>query len=363
LYFKKLACLFVATTLLASTFLFGTVNAQQSSLVTEKAGLTSISLNQINDYPEVKEVITERGFDYIFDEKNESDEAVLEKYDLPTTVEPSTEVMQVVGEENIDRLSEKYGLVKPKTTIVDYKQNIIFDPQSIGTQSANIWYLIYLDTPASFTVQVTNIGTDPLDTIRGTLRKFNLNGQTFSQASSITFTKTEVNTGIVYNWVQPKDKVSDFFQYEITVSEDGSTLSYNNLGETLHTHVYQRYLFDAGSYSSLAALGGERHHFVSASALAGSGYNSNTAPAIRMTQKDHYQTPSWGSSTSAVDFRYNETILLGQRKFQELCQMEVNGLKAASDPDGKFSNLQEKYFDQVVYSLYLSEQYFGFVSQ
>ncbi|MFD1886526.1 hypothetical protein [Paenibacillus wenxiniae] len=113
----------------------------------------------------------------------------------------------------------------------------------------------------------------------------------------------------------------------------------------------------------MTALGGERHHFVSTKALTSNGYSYTTAPAIRMTQADHYKTGSRGGGTTATAFTTQEIALLKAKKYQELMQLEVNDFKASSDPDGKYSSLADKYLDQIVATLARCEKYFGFVSQ
>ncbi|WP_347488540.1 hypothetical protein ABDB91_15190 [Desulfoscipio sp. XC116] len=109
----------------------------------------------------------------------------------------------------------------------------------------------------------------------------------------------------------------------------------------------------------MATKGGERHHFISKDSLSKAGFNTNTAPAIRMIYKDHLKTPNWGSGTSQKAFRAEELKLLNAGKYEKLLKMEVNGFKTAPDSEGIYSNLADKYYDSLIYALYLAEKYFG----
>ncbi len=114
-----------------------------------------------------------------------------------------------------------------------------------------------------------------------------------------------------------------------------------------------------GAFKDVQALGGERHHFTSKDSLTAAGFNSNNAAAIRMMTNDHANTPSWGSGSAAILYRSTELALLREGKYREALQLAVDGLKAAPCSDGKYSNLQVKYYNEVVRALFLSELYFG----
>ena len=124
-------------------------------------------------------------------------------------------------------------------------------------------------------------------------------------------------------------------------------------------HNQVRYNFVAGPYTSITANGGERHHFVASNSIYLTGWNTSTAPAIRMIYRDHLNTPNWGNGTTQTLFRSQEVSYLRAGQYQTLLQMEVDGLKASPDSEGTYSNLADKYYDQLIYSLYLAEQYFG----
>lgn len=86
------------------------------------------------------------------------------------------------------------------------------------------------------------------------------------------------------------------------------------------------------------------------------------APAVRMTQLDHYKTGSREGGTTALLYRAQETALLKAKKYQELLQLEVDDFKASKDPDNQYTTLADKYLDQKVSLLARYEKYFGFTS-
>lgn len=109
----------------------------------------------------------------------------------------------------------------------------------------------------------------------------------------------------------------------------------------------------------MSASGGERHHFVSSNSLSLSGFNTSTAPAIRMMKDDHQKTPNWGSSTAAQNFRAQEREFLRQEKYEDLLKFETDALKNIDDPEGKFRSLAAKYNDYIVLCAYYYYGYFG----
>lgn len=62
----------------------------------------------------------------------------------------------------------------------------------------------------------------------------------------------------------------------------------------------------------MQALDGQRHHMPSKSVSPLSAYNG---PCIRMRTADHRLTASYGSGSSAVDFRNRESSLISGGKF------------------------------------------------
>lgn len=74
----------------------------------------------------------------------------------------------------------------------------------------------------------------------------------------------------------------DWFEYDLKVTESGVTTTANNEGDI----DPKRYYFVTGPYSSISALGGERHHFVSSSSL------EYFYPAILIDKKHRADIPN-----------------------------------------------------------------------
>lgn len=258
------------------------------------------------------------------------------------------------------KLSEKYNLVepeeKPVKTIVLVKtkgdsNNTLLKANAIG----NVWLLQYPVTDTNFSINVLNVGSDHLDSIYGYVQKYNLKSYNWALDTSKNVSRTQVGTGNVFSWTTAKNFVEEKFEYDITVTEDGVTWSYDNIGDNDIT----RYNFSVGAYSSITANGGERHHLVSSSALSKAGFNTNTAAVIRMITRDHANTSSWGSGTEQSNFRIKELTLIQSGNYQQLLQLEVDGLKRSVDSEGIYPNLQQKYYDEVLVALFIMEEYFG----
>lgn len=251
-------------------------------------------------------------------------------------------------------LEKKYNVDIPEPKINCESKYIVerdFKTRSVG----NIWVLNYLVTDKSFSIVVINIGIDPLDSVTGTIKLYGKSKKSWSYKDKASVSKYQVGNGNVKTWIKAKKYVKEKFEYDLTVVEDGTVWKYDNKGDDDRF----RYNFAHGPYNKLDANGGERHHFVSKKALDTTGYDSKTAYAIRMIYEDHKLTGSWGSSNLAKDYRDEEIKLLKNGDFEELLQKEVDDLKAKDDPDGEYNNLQQKYYDAVIYSLYEYEQLFG----
>jgi hypothetical protein len=380
--FKKIIVLAITLLLLIG----GTPSYTSAAVVfqqDQKSTFEYFTLDNLDQHQDVKDYIIAQGFEYYLNNGNlidQSDLNAVNIYEMPTEEETSqsleeeefnelielnetsellqtveTEVLPELDSEKRDYLIEKYNLEVPEVEKNNYDQNIFVERNTASNAILNVWYLTYLPTDTGLTIGIVNIGKDPIDKISGNLKKYDLSKSTWKSALTKTFNKIKANSGVVSAWATGKTAVSDYFEYKITVTDNGSTWNYDNLGKT----NLQRYSFDANYYNKLSALGGERHHFVSNDALKKTSFKPNSAPAIRMLYADHVKTPSWGSSFDAKAYRDAEVNLLSNKKYEDLLQMEVNGLKAAQDSEGNYRNLQEKYLDQVVYTLYLSETYFG----
>jgi hypothetical protein len=401
LMFKKRFISLIILALLISTGImpgYSSANSEDLNSISLQSNLELSIIENLEDHQDVKDYIIENGYEQylsnenqIFSEDlnydsefntnylndlltNQSDSSefqstqieeidfekqseLVEQYDLET---PSSEItsfdlIDEIDLEKRNQLIEKYDLETPSSEITSFDQDILVKRDLTTNAIANVWYLNYLPSNAGFTVAVVNVGKTPLDSVSGTLKKYNKKKEAWVLANSKLFTQKSVNSGIVYTWPNSKTAVSDYFEYNITVKEGSTSLTYNNTGETNH----QRYNFASGAYNKLEALGGERHHIVSANSLKENGFKATTAPAIRMIYKDHVNTPNWGNYTTSTIFRGRESLYLKAKEYKQLLQLEVDSLKTSLDSEGKFSNLQVKYFDEVVNSLYLAEKYFG----
>lgn len=169
----------------------------------------------------------------------------------------------------------------------------------------NLYFAI---TPTSTGYQITfhNQGLDAISTINFTMTITTYEG---AYVTSKTATLTNVKPGnTTYTWTIAK---SATIQETITLAGtgyDGETFILN--GSTV------RYNFAGGQYGTMQALGGQRHHIPSSNALSTTGVLSTYKGAcIRMLTSDHYRTASYGSSTSAINFRNQEIALINSGKF------------------------------------------------
>ncbi|SEL81213.1 hypothetical protein [Paenibacillus sp. OK003] len=365
---KKFLASIFATILIASSIFSTNVFANDLEIVPQSdTVLESFTSDELDQHPDIQALIEEKGMtDYIKND-DQSDEEILK---LNGIEEETTNIIYsedmngepiVLDEARINELVSKYNLEKPTPQIKEYEQHILVEksaqPQLQANVETNVWMLNYITTSASFTVTAVNVGNNPLDSINGTITKYNLSKKTFSPAGSSGFGRQQVKAGVVYTFASPQTAVSDYFVYDITVVEGSKTYKYTNKSDA--KPKYQRFLFTAGPYNSIAALGGERHHFVAANSLTKAGFLSTNFPAIRMMYDDHYLTPNWGSRAESVVFRDKEVALMKAKKFKELLQFELDEFAKIKDPDGYFANLQRKYYQEVLVVLDLSEKYFG----
>jgi multidrug efflux pump subunit AcrA (membrane-fusion protein) len=90
-----------------------------------------------------------------------------------------------------------------------------------------------------------------------------------------------------------------------------------------------------GSYGKLKGKGGEVHHMPANSV---SPLSRNKGPAVRMSEKDHRKTASWGNSREAKAYRKKQKKLIKEGKFKEAQRMDIDDVRS------KFGN---KYDDQI----------------
>lgn len=353
---KKITALLLMSLLLITSLFSNPTYAQESTVNTignDSQKFEGIEIEDIDNYPDVKEFIRENGFQHLLETGTEKDEFLNEQLNS----------FENLDQDRLSEIAEKLGLETPGKQNADIILDEVFlvkynDTDSVSTQNiSNIWYLTYSADDYGFKINLINIGFDKIDSITGSLAMYKKSGRSWVFGGSKAVSKLQVGNGTVDTWQFSKTNVSDYFEYNLTVTEDGQTWVYNN--KTDNKYLYQRYNFAVGPYNSLTASGGERHHLVSNTSLTAYGFNANTAPSIRMLAEDHEKTPNWGSSSANIAFRAKEQELLKQKKYEELIKLEVDAFKSINDPEGKYSNLAAKYNDYLVVCAYYYYDYFG----
>lgn len=190
-----------------------------------------------------------------------------------------------------------------------------------------------------------------LDSIQGTLTKYRLNGNNWVEFGTRNVNITNASNGTIFTWLVSSQYVKEKIEYKLTVLDNGGVHYFNNIGEDSHI----RYNFVAGPYNAITPMGGDCHHFIPAASLRANGYDSGTAYAIRMVRLDHHKTGSYGSSSYVSEC----TSLLANKEYLALMQHEVNDLKSIADPDGRYTNLQTKYYYEIVECALAYDKLFG----
>jgi hypothetical protein len=318
--------------------------------------LENIKLEDIGNHSDIEDYIREQGFEHLLSTGNEKYNFLSEQFDFTEMEKPL--ILREISDSDIEEIVNELGLKMPEPQEITIEENLLVE-RSPDNAVSNVWYLAYSTTGSDFSVDILNVGRDKIDSISGTLIKYNKQRQDWRFDSHIRFDKKGVGTGNVFKWIQSKEAVSDYFEYDITVIEDGTTWIYKNkVGDNKFT--WQRYNFDASAYSSMDALGGERHHIVAASSLEKAGFqNTGQFPAVRMMYDDHVKTPNWGNYSSSQRFRELEVSYMNDKDYMGLLKFEVNGLKGVNDPEGKYNNLADKYNDYIVAASYLALQFWG----
>lgn len=252
--------------------------------------------------------------------------------------------LEPTTKEKIREFNEKFDLENEAKEFIENSNSTRTDVlvlRDIETASVrSIWYITYYTTDSSFSMKVLELGS-PLDRISGRIFLYGYSGRTWlgTYKDYDNFVVTNVTNGTFYTWSVPVYYVKEKFEYSITVTEGSTIINYTNVGEDDQC----RYNFVAGSYTSIEARGGERHHFVSREALSAYGYNTNNAYCIRMIQADHYNTASHGNS----DFVAEEKAYFANGDYEGLIDREVLELKAEKDSEGEYMSLWHKYYDEV----------------
>ncbi|MGO5114666.1 hypothetical protein ACTQ33_06495, partial [Candidatus Avoscillospira sp. LCP25S3_F1] len=166
-----------------------------------------------------------------------------------------------------------------------------------------------------FVVSVTNIGVDALTTLHLDLRLTDYNNK---YIDSHAINDVNIPVGVrTYTWLKNK---SATIKENITYSGYAIDGPKYDLGP-MSTY---RYNFAGGAYGSMSSYEGQRHHIPSD---AVNGLTTYSGPCIRMLTEDHKKTSSYGSSTSAKEFRAKEEKLVKEGKFAEAMQMGINDIR------------------------------------
>ncbi|TQK62026.1 hypothetical protein FB479_106109 [Brevibacillus sp. AG162] len=310
--------------------------------------LETIYLKDIEVYDDVLEFIKENNFeDEIADLSKQSNSNSFEK----------TLSKHGVDEETERKLVEKYGLEKPEREERQASNQKVMIQRNLTTNGIDGIIAIRLDvddTWVELDLVHLQTGVRPIQRITGLVTQFNLSGSDWRIGQTKSVDRSSVRSGNFFSWKISKEAVSDYFEYDLRVTENNVTQRFDNKGDRDEAH--QRYNFEVDTYKNLKPKGGQRHHLVSAKALDDAGFNSGNAPCIRMMAEDHYNTPNYGGNKS---FRDKELNYLQNEQYEELLQFEVDALKDAEDSEGRYRNLQRKYYDAIIEALAQYHDYFG----
>lgn len=257
-----------------------------------------------------------------------------------------------ISSSDVEEIRTKYNLLLPNESKNGIIDNGYMCVKKKAGRILGAWYFYYTVSDSAFIINAALIDyNDPLDKVTGTVTRYTLNDTSWVRQTQRAVEKNNVMNGVVDAWFVSKWAVKEKFEYDLVIVDNGVTNRFNNINKNNN----YRYNFDAQPYNSFTANGGQRHHFVSQSALNSNGYNSNTAYCIRMMTADHRKTGSYGN-TSYVN---QESQMLKNRQYEALLQKEVNDLKSKQDCDGIAGTLQQKYNDEVVTCLFQYERLFG----
>lgn len=350
---KKFLSVISLSSLLVLTSIVGSnshaVAAQDNKIVFE-----SIDVEDLDKHPDVEQFIIENGFEEYVEEGKKSYDELAELYDLEGLYEPQS--VEGMDPETEERIRKKYNIPRPDPVVKEYDQQIIVQ-RNVSTNSidgAIMFNLIVGNSGANLYLIHLHAGIDPIDNITGTITKYNASGTRWREDDSKSFSKSNVRSGLLQSWSEGKNAVSDYFEFEVTITDAGVTYYKDGGGKD---QEYQRYNFQTGRYKDISALGGQRHHFISATPLRNAGFNPDYAPSIRMLTEDHYETPSYGRPGDS--HRKKEEELLKQQRYQALIDFNVEALRDAEDSEGYYDNLLEKYDTYVIEAAWLSEAYLG----
>ncbi|UFJ40653.1 hypothetical protein LOK74_22015 [Brevibacillus humidisoli] len=345
--FKKFMSLTLLTLLLLSSVFTNSLFASEEVVAEQKPKSSSevFRIEELDEHPDVVEFL----------EKNHLYDELQEFVDNPD-VQPLEKSDTNFSAEEKKRLEEKYGLVmsEPTTEPIqnDIQIGVIRNADDIDGLIA-IRLLAY-DWGCNLELVHLQLGVDPVDSIIGTVTKYNKDGRSWDWVDSKPVKETNVKSGSFYGWRTRISAVADYFEFDLTVTDEGNSLPYTNKG--IINASNERYNFNTDIYKELSSLGGHRHHLVSKKALEVAGFDPNYAPAIRMIVEDHYNTPNYGGNTK---FRQKEIELLKKQKYSELIEFELEALANSEDSEERFDNLYFKYEEELGEAVLMYEDYFG----
>lgn len=270
------------------------------------------------------------------------------QYERTATYINSNLGTNALNSSDVQRISKKYNLDLPlESTSGIIDSGDLFVKRDARDSIVDIWALTYIVNDTSFTVRSAFVDSDnPLDSVTGTINLYRLDNSSWIRKSSVSVNETNVRNEIVYRWSVVKWGVKEKFEYNITVSDNVISHSYDNINENNKV----RYNFAAGSYGdpTFTSNGGHKHHFVAKVALVANGYDSDDAYAIRMLAPDHRKTASYGNP----EYTTLITQLLANGQYEDALQMEVDNFKSIRDTQDNMGNFQQKYYNEIMGCLY-----------
>lgn len=333
---------------------------QPGNLIVER-----YSLAELDEHPEVIEYFKDVGiYDDITAEYSQMlehpDEAILENVNESLwEADPDATPMTM---DELKDIQTRYDLedsaYEALATEAEDMEVILYHYEATGSQTTR-------DLPFSggtVTVALTNSGIhyyltnvgDPIDHISGEVWGYRLNGSNWYNAPILhdTFESFLVDDGTLYYKQIKAEYVKEKFEDRIVLTQNGVSQVKSNIGEDDRI----RYCFAVGPYKDIFANGGERHHFVSQTALKAYGFDTRAACCIRMVQADHKKLSNTGNK---VSYHNKEKEHLKNKTYSDLLQMETDDFKAQPDPDGKYRNLKVKYSDEITVCIKQYEDMFG----
>lgn len=234
--------------------------------------------------------------------------AKVKKYEADSYVE----YPEVDGEEIIFQLNMDTGEEVEVENAPDY--NSVSSKARVAVRN----YVFIAITPqsTSYKITVTNLGVDTIDSVNLSCKVYKNSG---SYMKGKTKTLKKVKPGKTsWTWSTAKgETVQETIKVSGTARDGKDVISFS--GSTV------RYNFVGGKYGTMKAYDGQRHHVPSKDISPLSAYSG---PAIRMITSDHKKTASYGSSTSAKNFRAKEKAKIKAGEFLGAQKLGITDLQS-----------------------------------